>query len=71
MSLAPHLVKIGALAVGNDFPLALIADTGRMKSLDRAFERGSGRVEAAGAAGIVTLFKKSFDRAFRTSAYAS
>ncbi len=57
----------GALRLGNDLPLVLIAGPCQMESRDHALECAAALVEAAKAQGIGLIFKTSFDKANRTS----
>ena len=60
-------VNIGALAVGNDLPLTLIAGPCQLESADHA-QMIAGRLkEACKAVGAQFIFKASFDKANRTS----
>ncbi len=60
-------VNIGALAVGNDLPLTLIAGPCQLESAEHA-QMIAGRLkEACNAVGAQFIFKASFDKANRTS----
>lgn len=60
-------VNIGALAVGNDLPLTLIAGPCQLESAEHA-QMIAGRLkEACKAVGAQFIFKASFDKANRTS----
>jgi 2-dehydro-3-deoxyphosphooctonate aldolase (KDO 8-P synthase) len=60
-------VEIGALTVGNDCPLTLIAGPCQLESLDHALMIAGTMKEACAAAGAGFIFKGSFDKANRTS----
>jgi 2-dehydro-3-deoxyphosphooctonate aldolase (KDO 8-P synthase) len=64
-------VKIGALTLGNDRPLVLIAGPCQLESRDHAFECASALVEMTRKAGIGLIYKTSFDKANRTSVDAA
>ena len=64
---APHHIKIGQLAVGNDLPLALIAGPCAIESRDHALETSHALVELTDRLGIGLIYKSSFDKANRTS----
>ena len=60
-------VQIGALSVGNDLPLLVIAGPCQLESLDHA-QMIAGRMAAAcAAAGAKYVFKASYDKANRSS----
>ncbi|WP_431299542.1 3-deoxy-8-phosphooctulonate synthase [Tabrizicola sp. BL-A-41-H6] len=60
-------VKIGALTVGNDRPLLVIAGPCQLESLDHAQMIAGQMAEACKAAGAQFVFKASYDKANRTS----
>ncbi|MGB8622719.1 MAG: 3-deoxy-8-phosphooctulonate synthase [Paracoccaceae bacterium] len=60
-------VKIGALTVGNDRPLTVIAGPCQLESLDHALMIARAMKEACAKAGAGFVFKGSFDKANRTS----
>ncbi|MDP3263181.1 MAG: 3-deoxy-8-phosphooctulonate synthase [Tabrizicola sp.] len=60
-------VKIGALTVGNDRPLLVIAGPCQLESLDHAQMIAGRMAEACKAAGAQFVFKASYDKANRTS----
>lgn len=60
-------VKIGALTVGNDRPLVVIAGPCQLESLDHAQMIAGRLAEACKAAGAQFVFKASYDKANRTS----
>ena len=60
-------VRIGALCVGNDRPLLVIAGPCQLESLDHAQMIAGRMAEACRAAGAQFVFKASYDKANRTS----
>jgi 2-dehydro-3-deoxyphosphooctonate aldolase (KDO 8-P synthase) len=60
-------VAIGALDVGNDRPLLVIAGPCQLESLDHAQMIAGAMAEACTAAGAQYVFKASYDKANRTS----
>lgn len=60
-------VRIGAVRVANDAPLAVFAGPCAMESRDHALEMASALKEIAARLGIGLIFKTSFDKANRTS----
>ncbi|VDC33378.1 3-deoxy-8-phosphooctulonate synthase [Pseudogemmobacter humi] len=60
-------VRIGALSVGNDCPLVVIAGPCQLESLDHAQMIAGRMAEACRAAGAQYVFKASYDKANRTS----
>jgi len=60
-------VEIGALTVGNDRPLTIIAGPCQLESADHAQMIAGAMAEACAAAGLGYIFKASFDKANRTS----
>ena len=65
----PHaVVEVGAVAIGNKRPLALIAGPCQLESRTHAFEMASALKEIAAKAGVGLVYKTSFDKANRTSA---
>ena len=63
----PHHIKIGALGVGNDLPMTLIAGPCAMESRAHALEMSTALKEIAGKLGVGLIYKSSFDKANRTS----
>src|ERR1700754_4898790 len=63
-----HHVKVGALTVGNDLPLTIIAGPCQMESRAHALETASALKEIAARVGLGLVYKTSFDKANRTSA---
>jgi 2-dehydro-3-deoxyphosphooctonate aldolase (KDO 8-P synthase) len=66
-SIAHRHVAIGAVHLGNDLPVGLIAGPCQMESREHAFECAVALKEMTAAAGIPLIFKSSFDKANRTS----
>jgi 2-dehydro-3-deoxyphosphooctonate aldolase (KDO 8-P synthase) len=64
---APRRVAIGAVTLGNDLPMVLIAGPCQIESRDHAREVAAALAEMARAAGIGLIYKSSFDKANRTS----
>jgi 2-dehydro-3-deoxyphosphooctonate aldolase (KDO 8-P synthase) len=62
-----RIVRVGALELGNDRPLALIAGPCQIESRGHALEVAAALKEMAAAAGIGLIFKSSYDKANRTS----
>jgi 2-dehydro-3-deoxyphosphooctonate aldolase (KDO 8-P synthase) len=60
-------VKIGALTVGNDRPLLVIAGPCQLESLDHAQMIAGEMAQACAAAGAQYVFKASYDKANRTA----
>lgn len=65
--MSARLVRVGALELGNDRPLVLIAGPCQIESRDHALEVASALAEMARAAGMGLIFKASYDKANRTS----
>jgi 2-dehydro-3-deoxyphosphooctonate aldolase (KDO 8-P synthase) len=64
---APHHVTIGAVTLGNDLPLALIAGPCALESRAHALEMADALREITQDLGIGFIYKTSFDKANRTS----
>ncbi len=64
---SPRHVAVGALRVGNDLPLTLIAGPCAIESRAHALETARALSEIAAAVGIGLIYKSSFDKANRTS----
>jgi len=64
---ASHHVTVGALTLGNDRPLVLIAGPCVLESRAHALEMSHALVELTGRLGIGLIYKTSFDKANRTS----
>jgi 2-dehydro-3-deoxyphosphooctonate aldolase (KDO 8-P synthase) len=62
------MVTIGAVRLGNELPLALIAGPCALESRAHALETATALKEIAGRVGIGLVYKTSFDKANRTSA---
>ena len=60
-------VTVGALSLGNDLPLTLIAGPCQMESRAHALEVASALKEMTAALGMGLIYKTSFDKANRTS----
>ena len=60
-------IEIGALTVGNDRPLTVIAGPCQLESADHAQMIAGRMAEACAAAGAQYVFKASYDKANRTS----
>jgi 2-dehydro-3-deoxyphosphooctonate aldolase (KDO 8-P synthase) len=66
---APNpVVRIGAVEIGNNKPLSIIAGPCALESRDHALEMASALKEIAAKAGVGLVYKTSFDKANRTSA---
>ena len=61
-------VEVGALTLGNDLPIALIAGPCQIESRAHALETAAALVEMCRARGLGLIYKSSFDKANRTSA---
>ncbi len=64
-------VRIGAVNVANDAPLAVFAGPCQMESRDHALEMAAALKEISGRLGFGLIFKTSFDKANRTSISAA
>jgi len=62
------IVSIGAVRVGNELPLALIAGPCALEGKAHALEMAAALKEIAGRVGVGLIYKTSFDKANRTSA---
>ncbi len=60
-------LRIGALSVGNDRPLTVIAGPCQLETADHAQMIAGRMAEACAAAGLGYIFKASYDKANRTS----
>ena len=60
-------VRVGAVAIGGEEPLALIAGPCVIESRDAALRHAERVRDAAAAAGMPVVYKSSFDKANRTS----
>ncbi|MDA0366981.1 MAG: 3-deoxy-8-phosphooctulonate synthase [Proteobacteria bacterium] len=70
-TVTPQHVSIGALTVGNDLPLTLIAGPCQMESRSHAMDMAGALRDLAKALGIGLIYKTSFDKANRTSIKAA
>lgn len=66
--IAPHIVRVGPLSIGNRLPLILIAGPCQIESRDHALEMAQALKEITTKAGVGLIYKSSFDKANRTSA---
>jgi 2-dehydro-3-deoxyphosphooctonate aldolase (KDO 8-P synthase) len=64
---APRHVSVGALTLGNDLPLALIAGPCQMESADHALDVAGRLAEMCRALDLPLIFKTSYDKANRTA----
>ena len=60
-------VSIGALTLGNDLPLVVIAGPCQLESLDHAQMIAGGMAEACASSGAGFIFKASYDKANRSA----
>src|SRR3974390_2899272 len=65
-----HVVRVGAFAIGNDLPFALIAGPCQIESRGHALEVAAALREMSAATGVPIIYKSSFDKANRTSVSA-
>ena len=65
---ASRHVRVGALSIGNDLPLTLIAGPCAMESRDHALSTAGRLAEICADLGVGLVYKTSFDKANRTSA---
>jgi len=64
---ATRRVRVGAVAIGGEEPLALIAGPCVIESRDAALHHAERVRDIAAAAGVPVVYKSSFDKANRTS----
>ena len=64
------VVKVGAVEIGNQLPLALIAGPCQLESRAHALEMAGALKEIAARVGVGLIYKTSYDKANRTSASA-
>lgn len=64
------VVKVGAVEIGNQLPLALIAGPCQLESRAHALEMAGALKEIAARVGVGLIYKTSYDKANRTSAGA-
>ena len=62
------VVKVGAVEIGNNKPLSIIAGPCQLESRSHAMEMSQALKEVAAKAGVGLVYKTSFDKANRTSA---
>ena len=60
-------VPVGALTIGNDLPLAILAGPCQLETLDHALKMAHALMTLSQKLGIPFVFKSSFDKANRTS----
>ena len=60
-------IKIGALEIGNELPLTIIAGPCAMESRSHALEMAQALKQEADRLGFGLIYKSSFDKANRTS----
>ena len=65
--MAARRVRVGAVAIGGEEPLALIAGPCVIESRDAALRHAERVRDIAAAAGVPVVYKSSFDKANRTS----
>ncbi len=65
--ITPRQVRIGALSIGNDRPLTLIAGPCAIESREHALATAETLRGIAERVGIGLIYKSSFDKANRTS----
>src|ERR1700760_2816100 len=63
-----HVVRVGAFAIANDLPFALIAGPCQIESRGHALEVAAALREMSAALHVPLIYKSSFDKANRTSA---
>jgi 2-dehydro-3-deoxyphosphooctonate aldolase (KDO 8-P synthase) len=66
-----HCVQVGAIAIANHLPFALIAGPCQIESRAHALEVASALREMSVATGVPLIYKSSFDKANRTSVSAA
>lgn len=66
-SIQPRHVRVGAVTIGNDLPLVLIAGPCAIESRGHALEMSHALLELTRSLGIGLIYKSSFDKANRTS----
>src|ERR1700760_1930193 len=62
-----HVVRVGAFAIANDLPFALIAGPCQIESRGHALEVAAALREMSAALHVPLIYKSSFDKANRTS----
>ena len=68
---APRTVRAGGIEIGNDRPFVLIAGPCQIESRPHALEVAQALREIAQRTGVPIIYKSSFDKANRTSAFAA
>lgn len=68
---AKHIVRIGAIEVGNHLPFMLIAGPCQIESRGHALEMADALKGISARTGVPVVYKSSFDKANRTSATAA
>ncbi|HEX3430612.1 MAG TPA: 3-deoxy-8-phosphooctulonate synthase [Rhizomicrobium sp.] len=72
MALHPNpVVRVASVEIGNALPVVLIAGPCQLESREHAFEMASALKEIAAKAGVGLIYKTSFDKANRTSAFGA
>jgi 2-dehydro-3-deoxyphosphooctonate aldolase (KDO 8-P synthase) len=66
-----HVVRVGAIAIGNDLPFVLIAGPCQIESRGHALEVAAALREMSRTIGVPIIYKSSFDKANRTSVAAA
>jgi 2-dehydro-3-deoxyphosphooctonate aldolase (KDO 8-P synthase) len=67
-TIAPRVVRVGAIEIGNDLPFVLIAGPCAIESRAHAFEIADALRSLSAATGVKVIYKSSYDKANRTSA---
>ncbi len=68
---APRTVRAGGIEIGNDRPFVLIAGPCQIESRPHALEVAQALREIGQRTGVPIIYKSSFDKANRTSAFAA
>src|SRR4051795_5314149 len=68
---AAPVVTVGSVKFGNDLPISIIAGPCQLESRAHALEVAGALKEIAGRLKIGLVYKTSFDKANRTSAFAA
>jgi 2-dehydro-3-deoxyphosphooctonate aldolase (KDO 8-P synthase) len=64
----PHVVRVGAVEIGNDLPFVLISGPCAIESRAHAMETADALHALSVATGVKVIYKSSYDKANRTSA---
>jgi 2-dehydro-3-deoxyphosphooctonate aldolase (KDO 8-P synthase) len=64
----PHVVRVGAIEIGNDLPFVLISGPCAIESRAHAMEIADALHALSAATGVKVIYKSSYDKANRTSA---